>query len=103
MLGLPAELEREVIARLSWAALKSLALACKAARAACFERVGALRWEHHKDALPVVDLSAAFPSATRLVLGGWSRTVPSPAAAFLDANHALLAQLESIDLDDDLL
>jgi hypothetical protein len=78
MLGLPAELEREVIARLSWAALKSLALACTAARASCFERVGALRWDHDEDALPGVDLSAAFPSATRLSLGGGGASGPSP-------------------------
>jgi hypothetical protein len=87
-----------VIARLSWAALKSLALACKAARAACFERVGALRWCHGKDELPGVDLSAAFPSATRLVLGVWRGRSSSP-ATFLDANHALLAQQESIDAE----
>jgi hypothetical protein len=103
MLGLPAELECEVIARLSWAARKSLAQACKAARAACFERVGALRWEHHKDAPPGVDVSGALPSATRLALGGLSGGFRafSP-AAFLDANHALLAQLERIDVLDEL-
>jgi hypothetical protein len=99
MLGLPAELEREVIARLSWAALKSLALACKAARAACFERVDALRWIYRRGALPGVDLSAAFPSATRLVLEGWSS--PSP-VAFLDANHALLDKLEAIDTENEV-
>jgi hypothetical protein len=95
--SLPSELQHDIVARLSWPALKALAMTCQAARAACFARVESLVWQDDKSPLPVNDLAAAFPSARRLVLGARQG---SP-EAFLGANRRLLAQLERMELAED--
>jgi hypothetical protein len=100
MLGTPADLEQEIVSRLSWTAIKALARASKAGRDAARRRVASLEWGrgHGRTPLPVTDLRQAFPSARRLVLRALGGAA-SDVQAFLAANSALLAQLQHLRVD----
>ena len=97
MLGIPAELEQEVVSRLSWPAIKALARASKASRDAARRRVMSLEWGDGSAPLPVTDLRRAFPAARRLGLGALGGRA-SNMEAFLAANSALLSQLQHLQL-----
>jgi hypothetical protein len=100
MLRLPAELDQDIVSRLSWAAIKALARASKAARDAARRGVVSLEWGHWTAPLPAADLRQAFPSARRLVLKaalGYSGYIELE--AFLAVNAAVLSQLQHLQLD----
>jgi hypothetical protein len=95
MFGIPAELEQEIVSRLSWTAIKALACASKASRDAARRRVVSLEWDDRSGPLPVTDLSQAFPAARRLALRALGGSA-SDMRAFFAANSAFLSQLQHL-------
>ena len=88
MLGLPAELQQQIVSRLSWTAAKALARASRAARDAARRGVASLEWHDRAAPLLLTDLRLAFPSARCLVLRAFGGG-PTHAPALLGAHTAL--------------
>jgi hypothetical protein len=95
MLGIPAELEEEIVSRLSWSAVKALARVSKAGCDAARQRVLSLEWDYRSGPPPLVDLLMMFPAARRLALAASDTSGPQ---GFFAAKGPFLAQLEHLQL-----
>jgi hypothetical protein len=98
--ALPQELALAILARLNPLSIKKLCAASTDARAAASQCITSLEWRQpwgEGPPPPLADVSAAFPAAASLKLRAkWPSA--EDAAAWLRANHQLLARLQALDL-----